>query len=121
MPVRNVATPDIGRPSTVISRTCPSGVRRRRSAPATRPSILPSQKNAGVAVLELVSDSQLLERLDRAAVGVRHYLAPLEGSVGHGGVQDDVRGERVDQSVDIAGGHCRGEGVAHGKESARRR
>ena len=50
MPVRNVATPDSGRPSTVISLTLPSGFRRMRSAPVTeRPSMRPSQKNAWVS------------------------------------------------------------------------
>src|SRR5215210_481155 len=48
--VRNVATPDIGRPSTVISRTRPSESSRMRSAPPTgRPPIRPSQKNACVS------------------------------------------------------------------------
>ena len=71
------------------------------------------EEGVRVAVLELVHHPQLLERLDDAAIGVGHDLAPLEGRVCHGRVEDDVRGERVDQCVDVAGGHGCGERVAH--------
>ena len=93
IPVRNVATPDIGRPehrdlADPAVGVEPDAVRARHGA--ARHPALPEER-VRVAALELVHDPELLERLEDAAVGVRNELAALEGRAGDGGVEDDVR------------------------------